>query len=683
MCNDTNLDAPLPLIGLYITGACAICIVAMGIDTMRGLVYKKPWFPCKFFSFNAITLALLSVACKLPMDLSTRMPAPQDQLSKLSGTVFICVSMYFFMPSLGALKNEEIVANMLALFIFVITVVVNMSIQLSTGLIYKFRAENVVVLVCMLLLLGLMCFSAVAKVAAIKILEEQYEVKEHNKRVREVDMEHLKRVIPEAWPMAYTSNPEYVLARSSLSMGAGVLTCVCVLLLLEAEIWSLFTDFCTGQSSYQWAIWPVLISQTLAVLVGSVAPALRWLNAARMVTKDAGPRQISVERLRVKELKDWKENPLCPYFRNPCSKKIAYVLRNMMLDMCILLQKAFVQSSNALCLASARLVMLSTGTISCNVPGNCSRDKFSNDHVLHLPGDELILKAASEDMKQRMDKGKKEKRDLLVTLLGKSTESEGFRNMCLFSDIKVPPIPNSSSEVPLNCWTLPAVTLIAIAVSLSRFKEDRIKMMVDGLSEGLEMMKFVEKRWRKMQLRDARKAGEIVWSTIDINKKWLDCDLQNLPINEDHPTLTPHMQIIEHLAGMGKKKVGEVASNQSYHWSPKALAGNSLYRISRTILDFNTYETVDDLLDWMEKILADIVGKCLSRLPNAIFIEYVIACQDASETHMRNAVRFMCKADHLFASLRWSQPQVKPHTVEFTGQEFPGFPCRHAHNTEV
>ncbi|KAL6004981.1 hypothetical protein ACLOJK_005540 [Asimina triloba] len=87
--DDSKFSEPLPWIGVYIAAASLACALAMAADAYRGISHRKLWFPNIYFSLNAATLSLLAIATKLPVDLNTPMPRPQDQLAKLSGTVFL------------------------------------------------------------------------------------------------------------------------------------------------------------------------------------------------------------------------------------------------------------------------------------------------------------------------------------------------------------------------------------------------------------------------------------------------------------------------------------------------------------------------------------------------------------------------------------------------------------------
>lgn len=88
--DDSKFSEPMPWIGIYVAAASAACALAMLIDVLRGLRRRKFWFPCYYFSLNATTLTLLTVATKLSVDLNTSMPRRQDQLTKLSSATLIC-----------------------------------------------------------------------------------------------------------------------------------------------------------------------------------------------------------------------------------------------------------------------------------------------------------------------------------------------------------------------------------------------------------------------------------------------------------------------------------------------------------------------------------------------------------------------------------------------------------------
>ncbi|KAK9116405.1 hypothetical protein Sjap_015352 [Stephania japonica] len=117
--DDTNYSSPMPVIGLYIAGATLVCLLFMILDIIAASRNRKTWLPVRFFSLNLVMLSLLFVVAKLSRDLTTTMPSDEDQLSKLTSTILVYISMGFFFPSLGTNNESECLANIAALSILV------------------------------------------------------------------------------------------------------------------------------------------------------------------------------------------------------------------------------------------------------------------------------------------------------------------------------------------------------------------------------------------------------------------------------------------------------------------------------------------------------------------------------------------------------------------------------------
>ncbi|KAJ8526799.1 hypothetical protein K7X08_029276 [Anisodus acutangulus] len=103
------------MFGVYVAASSLLCALAMAADAFQAFHLKRLWFPCKFFALNATSLTVLAVAMKLPVDISESMPGDSDQLSKLASTVFMCVVICNFMPSIGTMSSKEILSNVVAL----------------------------------------------------------------------------------------------------------------------------------------------------------------------------------------------------------------------------------------------------------------------------------------------------------------------------------------------------------------------------------------------------------------------------------------------------------------------------------------------------------------------------------------------------------------------------------------
>ncbi|XP_075503363.1 uncharacterized protein LOC142540832 [Primulina tabacum] len=175
------------VIGLYIGGASAICALAMAADVVNGLRSKKFWFPCRYFSLNAASLTLLAVAMKLPMDLTTDMFTNTDWQGKISSLIFMSTVVVHFMPSLGSMNDKEILTNVIALGILVITINANVWMQLIALENYENRQSRTVLLVATIFLLVslLALVSSAIKVPTTKRFVESKYQEMHKVALRE------------------------------------------------------------------------------------------------------------------------------------------------------------------------------------------------------------------------------------------------------------------------------------------------------------------------------------------------------------------------------------------------------------------------------------------------------------------------------------------------------------------
>ncbi|XP_076908747.1 uncharacterized protein LOC143565762 [Bidens hawaiensis] len=107
----------------------------MAADAIDGIRKQKLWFPCKFFTINAASITLIAIAMKLPVDLTTDMSDVGyiGFMAKEGSLIFLLTMLANFVPSLGLMGDKELLANVVALGILVITVNVNAWIKSLTG----------------------------------------------------------------------------------------------------------------------------------------------------------------------------------------------------------------------------------------------------------------------------------------------------------------------------------------------------------------------------------------------------------------------------------------------------------------------------------------------------------------------------------------------------------------------
>ncbi|KAL5716147.1 hypothetical protein ACHQM5_017876 [Ranunculus cassubicifolius] len=55
--DETKYSSPVPLIGLYVAVASAVCMIFMLFDIISAFRRRKTrWLPCRLFSLNSLTL---------------------------------------------------------------------------------------------------------------------------------------------------------------------------------------------------------------------------------------------------------------------------------------------------------------------------------------------------------------------------------------------------------------------------------------------------------------------------------------------------------------------------------------------------------------------------------------------------------------------------------------------------
>lgn len=274
----SNQDfSPIPLVGLYIAAASMVCFFLILGDVCAGFRHRKYWFPCRFFSINSVTLTLISVAAKIPVDLTTNMPRREDQLSKLFGTVFVCVTMCFMLPSVATNAKFESYANVTALSIFVITVVANVCIQMGTGVIFNFIPEHIISLIFMLFVL-LRFWIAISNMNVYK--SDYADVSKDLIRNGNGNMVARLKC---CYLYGYHFCPQLYACRHHSMGDAGAVCVMCLVLVVQATLRSFILKdlrFCEGTSDYGWSMWSVVLSQGLVLLAVTFAMGSRLLFAA-------------------------------------------------------------------------------------------------------------------------------------------------------------------------------------------------------------------------------------------------------------------------------------------------------------------------------------------------------------------------------------------------------------------
>ncbi|KAF3659236.1 putative scarecrow-like protein 27-like [Capsicum annuum] len=690
--DDSKFSEPMPWIGIYVAAASAVCAVGMAMDALHGLRRRKFWFPCNFFSLNATTLTLLAVATKLSVDLNTSMPRRQDQLTKLSGAALLCTVIANFMPSLGLMENKELVMNIMALGIFVITAIVNIGIQLATGVIYVFCKEHIALMFLMLVLLLLLISSAVTIPTTKHYLDLKYnnKYKLANKECNIMDTcttEKLKDELMKFWTMAYTSCPHFVGGRLATCTASGVLCLVSTVIYAEAMCRSYFLhksfNFCSGDSEYKWSTTLILVTHTVAIGVGTIAPAFRWfiainIRCPKKANNACKLKLFKVENYWIRILLQWKECPLDFRYCGRHGRKFAHKTKNKLLDFCILMQILmvslsklvrlisifFVSRSLIICRKAIKMPKCNSMVSSLEESGSqaSSRPDFSR-YALHLEGEEalidLMMQSNRDVVGHWIGMGKKKQPKHLLRILEKLKSSPGFRGVHEFDSAQIPSL---NSEDPPNCWALPVVTLTSIAISLPNVDFHSIKELIRCVHEGLMYIKVVEDNLdAKNDLVNIRRAAELVWLEIDLCYKWLDVDLRKTASEGQIPK-----GVLEGLSEKAKQRFIESRKKHSTvcpkespsKWPINMLVANSMYRICQTLLvncDCIEFENSKIMFDKLSTMITDITGACLTNLQRVISMQCHHGTIQERAKGVRSAILLLGKAENILEILR-SQP---------------------------
>ncbi|KAL6561320.1 hypothetical protein OROMI_016921 [Orobanche minor] len=699
------LESPMPWIGVYVATASLLCTAAMVADASHGFLKRKSWFPSKYFSLNATSLTLLGVAMKLPMDLTTRMYTVTDRVAKISTLVFMSTAISNFMTSIGSMNDVELLSNVVALAILVVAVTGNVFlqvIQLRSYLNGRLAFPEEMLAIGIMLLLLVMCISSSIMIPSAKrYMESKYHEMNryafHQDRVdavggRTINPEKLEVVIKKYWVMAETSSPQFVIARSVTCIMSDVLSLLVALVLVEAEVrmaksttvgflWRRKIGSSYGRST-EW----VLLTQTFGVIVGSIAPAFRWYNAVKSRALNGRGKSfrnaVMVEDYWIQKLVDWSESSLSVQIRDLRAKKLVHHLRGMFLKFFIYLQCLIVLASKLVLLISIYItspvirfledvkIRLKRQSVHESRPiSESNRDLDLNNYVMLLHGEEDLLIETIENIGKEVDKvinkGKMRKSMGLLSLLRRSRGDLG--GVVEFDSPRVGNLIADKADPPPYCWSLPVVTLACIALALPDVEEDKSRLLLSSVDEGLRYVKIIDKILdKKESLANIRMAADVLWVDVQVYHKWQDRDLRKKSYEGESSE-----EILQELCDRAKKMVVEIdrgsrncVMRNPLNWPAKVIAANSMYRVSATILQNHGGEcgkTNGELFEQISVMIADILTACLANLGHVITKKCRCNVIEERERSVREAALLLGETEDVLAFLMQRElPVVTP-----------------------
>ncbi|KAK6117946.1 hypothetical protein DH2020_048309 [Rehmannia glutinosa] len=624
-----QLDSPMPWIGMYIAAASGACSLAMAVDAFNAFRTKKFWFPCKYFSLNAFSLTLLAVTMKLPVDLTSKMLRVIDKLARVSSLAIMSTAMSNFMVSLGSMENNEIVVNLAALGVLVIT---------------------------------------------IAIRESQYN--QMHKRVSNEQVswgifttDELRVVVRRYWVMAESGSPQFVMARSVTCIISGVVCLLMALTLLEAQIRlpSVFKGYKVS-SNYKWSVKWILVVQSIGVALGSIAPLLRWFNVAYFKSSSIGRKrfrdELRVEAYWTQRLEHWRDSPLPLKIGYHKFRKLLHDAKRLLLNFCIVVQILIVVVSKLVLLMSATFVK---GLMFCFMKARDSKasddlEDFSR-YVLLLEGEAELPKRTLKNISNEVDKliqiGKKKQSDNLIELLKKSVNFNGAR------EFDSNEIRSLHSQEPPNCWSLPVVTLTSIAISLPDITDDKSNRLLSAVSEGLYFAKLIEKSLdRNGDLTSVCHTADVVWVGVELYRKWQDKDITSLKSKTHKETLRKLSSIAEKTVKNFTTETKDFLLQDPLNWPVKVIAANSMYRITQTIL--LAEKTDEELFERLSVMISDILAACLTNLVRVVTLKCHSCSIKERERNVRQAALLLGESEKILEILQQREVRTwirKKHVI--------------------
>ncbi|CAH1435098.1 unnamed protein product [Lactuca virosa] len=716
-----KFSEPMPWIGIYITLASLFCILSMVADLLHGFRNRKFWFPCKYFTLNAASLTVIAVAIKLPMDLTTLMPGYVDQAAKLGSLSFMCTMMANLLPSLATMSSKELVSNIIALAVLVITLVVNVCIQINTGAIsyledddqyfytskyarfsqddmYTSSSGNGIIAATNVgMLLTLLIIYACSSLAILKskqILESKYQVA-HHKALKDKELqqpgilttEKLKQHVSNYWIMAGTGNPQFMIASSATTSASGAICALSTAYYILLMFFSI-RPLPASQSDYKWSLSVILITQFIGIILGTIAPlsrcfaALSFKVSLKWIVNHI--KVSNVESYWTQKLDDLKQSSIpSPYSSRKC-KFVIQSLKNLFLSICIGFQKTVVVACKIIrvvlifllicvvyCLHCGKWLKAMFSTSSINMVQNTEqlgKDKDLSQYVLQLQDDmefaERTLKGISKSVNSLIQKAEKQQPKNLMKLL---TESTGFEGVEKFDSHHAPPL---LSEEYLHSWSLPLVTLTTIAMSLPKIQKNIVDCLLSGVSEGLVYVTLVEESFNFTDDHiSIQKAAKTLWVEVEVYHKWLGNKLPKYA-----PKANTVEQILQWLRDIGKNIVSEVESTDigvpNGNSKCRSVSANSMYRITETIL-CSYHENIgqvsqEELFAELLSLIADILAACLTNLPQVIAMKCHTSAIEKREASVHAAAQLLGETMQIINTLQVRElPSLNPNDMAF------------------
>ncbi|KAL8234914.1 hypothetical protein R6Q59_021014 [Mikania micrantha] len=699
-----------------------VCILAMVADLLHGLRSRKLWFPCKYFTMNVAFLTVIFATMMLPVNLSGAIPGDVDQAGKLGSLAFMCTMMANLLPCLATMNSNELLSNITALSMLVITLVVNVCIQIHTGVVsysedasifqiisstYDVESLGItkrrhtilatIYLASLLVLLILHVSSALAILKFKKIIESKYQ-QAYNTASKDIQqssgelpsVEKLHKHVSNQWIMAGSGSPQFMTTCFPTTSASGLICVLITVLHSFTMSWIIKATLTKAYSSdYGWSMIVILVVQSIGVVIGTIAPlsrcfaCLSFKVSSKIISNHF--KVFEVESYWTHKLHEWKRASLKLPFHSHCLKVVIVTLKKLILSFFIELQEGVVVVCKIIalipfvflicvlyCLRRVKPMFSSLGHMNNNMEPN----KDLRPYVLRLEDEmelaERTLEGLSKSVKQLIQKGEKNQPNNLMKLILENSSS-GFQGVKKYDQIDH----EDPSKVEYKyCWSLPVVSLTTIICCLPKIEKKEVNSLLKSVREGLVYVTLVEENLNTSDdYASIQDAAKTLWQEVDVYHKWLGYKLQDTAFQDIRAG-----QILEWLRDTAKNMVytedidndniegRDDISKHKDDYTMRSICANSMYRIAKTIM--LTYQNnIDDqkeLFDNLSSMITDIMAACLTNLPQVVIMKCHTSVIEKREASVEDAAQLLGETTQIIKTLQdRGIPSMNPSDLPF------------------
>ncbi|XP_076937164.1 uncharacterized protein LOC143604632, partial [Bidens hawaiensis] len=253
------------------------------------------------------------------------------------------------------------------------------------------------------------------------------------------------------------------------------------------------------------------------------------------------------------------------------------------------------------------------------IPFQVQHNKDLSMYVLQLQDDMKLamrtLKSISKSVNHVIQKAEKHKPNYLVELI---EEYSGFEGVGKYDMHQVSLL---TEEKYMDCWSLPIVTLTAVAMSLPNIQKDIVDRLLMCVSEGLTYVThIVETLNASEEYVSIQKAATMLWLEVEVYHKWLGYKLPS-----PHLQVNATKEIVQWFSDTAKNMVTEVENknmkDSDDNTTYMSASANSMYRITQTILVSYQAEidqiSQEELFMQLSSMISNILAACLTNLPQS------------------------------------------------------------------